>query len=273
MAFFKSTETMKKNILLLVLSMFSTWCLAQEERIETNYNVPAHVKGGKADFDYVVQSQMIYPANLLKKNIMADVNVYFVVSADGTIKNIEFRQFYDAAFQTEVKRLLRYFVFEPALMGNKNVASELSLEFKFQPALYKKYTKRRGFVIHKETAKFDTSFVIYERADSSPEYYKGEDELNSYILSNLEYPDLAKRQGIQGVVVLSFVVEPNGTLSNLAIEKEFNHLCTAEALRLLRDTKWKPGTKDGKYVRYKSKYPIVFNINNTTKDNSMGEQR
>lgn len=264
---------MKKIALFLVLSIFSLRAFSQEERIETNYSVSSHVKGGKADFDYVLQSQMIYPVNLLKKNIKADVNVYFVVSADGSIKNIEFKQFYDVAFQNEVKRLLRYFIFEPALLGNKKVASELSLEFKFEPALYKKYTKRRGYVLHKETAKFDTSFVIYERADSSPEYYKGEDELKSYILSNLEYPDLAKRQGLQGVVVLSFVVEPNGTLSNLAVEKEFNHLCTAEALRLLRDTKWKPGTKDGKYVRYKGKYPIVFNINNTTRDNSMGEQR
>jgi protein TonB len=260
-----------KQLIIALLFLSST--LISQERIETDISIAAHVKGGKPDLEYVIQSQMVYPVNLLKKNVKADVTVHFVVSSDGSLKSIEFKEYYKPEFQTEVKRLLRYFIFEPALMGNTKVASQTSLTISFDPALYRKYTKSRKFIIHKETAKFDTSFVIYERADSSPDYYKGEEALNEYILSNLEYPDLAKRQGLQGVVILSFIVEPNGTLSNLFVEKEFNHLCTNEALRLLRDTKWKAGTKDGKLVRYRSKYPIVFNINNTTKDNSMGEQR
>ncbi|MBL7935510.1 MAG: energy transducer TonB, partial [Bacteroidia bacterium] len=145
--------------------------------------------------------------------------------------------------------------------------------FKFSPDTYKKYIKARGFAIHKEQALFDTSFVIYKIADASPEYYKGEEALNEYVLENLEYPDLAIRQNIQGTVVLSFIVEPNGTLSNIAVEKEFNHLCTNEAYRILRDTKWKPGKKDGKLIRYKTKYPIVFNLKNINKDNATSEQR
>ena len=258
---------------LLVLFTFISSPLSSQERIETDFNVASHVKGGKPDLEHVIQSQLVYPQNLLKKNVKADVTVHFIVSSNGSLKNIEFKGVYKEEFQNEVKRLLRYFIFEPALMGDAKVASETSITIKFDPALYRKYTKSRGFIIHKEAAKFDTSFVIYSIADSSPEYYKGEEALNEYILTNLEYPDLAKRQGMQGTVVISFIVEPNGTLSNLFVEKDFNHLCTNEALRLLRDTKWKPGTKNGKLIRYKSKYPIVFNINNTTKDNSMGEQR
>ena len=47
----------------------------------------------------------------------------------------------------------------------------------------------------------------------------------------------------------NFIVEPNGTLSNLIVEKEFNHLCTNEAIRIIRDTKWKSGKKNGLSVR------------------------
>jgi len=68
-------------------------------------------------------------------------------------------------------------------------------------------------------------------------------------------------------------VEPNGTISNISIEKEFNHLCTKEALRIMRETKWKAATKDGKLIRYKTKYPIIFNLNNINKDNATSEQR
>ncbi|MCZ8285148.1 MAG: energy transducer TonB, partial [Bacteroidia bacterium] len=93
-----------------------------------------------------------------------------------------------------------------------------------------------------------------------------------FVLTNLEYPDLAVRQNIQGTVVVSFIVEPNGTLSNMTTEKEFSQICTTEAFRIMRQTKWKPAEKDGKKVRYKSKYPIVFNLNNINKDNSMSGQ-
>lgn len=260
----------------LFLSLFlliTSICFSQEERLETDFNSPAHVIGGKADFDYVIQSQMIYPANLLKKRVKGDVIVHFVISSKGEVKNIEFKENYQPEFRAEVQRLLRYFIFEPALMGNVKVATATSAIIKFDPALYKRYTKQRGFVIHKESAKFDTSFVIHTMADSSPQYIKGDEEFNDYVYKNLEYPDLAIRQNIQGTVVLSFIVEPNGTISNVYAEKEFNHFCTAAALNVMKDTKWKPGTKDGKLVRYKMKYPIAFNINNSARDNSMGSQR
>lgn len=260
------------RILTVLILLFST-SLFSQEKIETSVDKPAQTVGGKLDVDYVFQSQVIYPENLLKKNISEDVAIYFTVSSDGSVKDIEFKQEYKEEFKSEAKRLLRYFMFTPATIGNVNVASQSFLVFKFSPDTYKKYTKARGFIIHKEQAIFDTSFVVYKMADSSPEYYKGEEALSEFVLSNLEYPDLAIRQNLQGAVVMSFIVEPNGTISNIVVEKEFNHLCTQEALRIMRQTKWKPGKKDGKAIRYKTKYPIIFNLNNINKDNATSEQR
>lgn len=257
---------------LAFILLFST-SLFSQEKIETVVDKPAQPVGGKLDVDYVFQSQVIYPENLLKKNVSQDVAIYFTVSANGTVKDIEFKQEYAEEFKTEAKRLLRYFIFTPAQIGNVNVASQSFLVFKFSPDTYKKFTKARGFVIPKEIASFDTSFVVYNMADSSPEYYKGEEALGEFVLENLEYPDLAIRQNLQGAVVMSFIVEPNGTISNIVVEKEFNHLCTKEALRIMRETKWKPGKKDGKAIRYKTKYPIIFNLNNINKDNATSEQR
>ena len=220
-----------------------------------------------------LKSQEKFQANFDLNKFSEDVAIYFTVSSDGTVKDIDFKQEYKEEFKTEAKRLLRYFMFTPATIGNVNVASQSFLLFKFSPETYKKYTKARGFVIHKDQATFDTSFVVYKMADSSPEYYKGEEALGEFVLENLEYPDLAIRQNIQGAVVMSFIVESNGTLSNISVEKEFNHLCTQEALRIMRQTKWKPGKKEGKAIRYKTKYPIIFNLNNINKDNATSEQR
>ena len=258
---------------LLVLFTIISFGLSSQEKIEPIVEVPAHPIGGLADIDYVFQSQLIYPSVLLKKSISQDVTIYFTVSSDGSIKDIEFKDSYKEEFKAEAKRLLRYFIFVPATIGNVNVASQSSILFKFSPLTYRKFTKTRGFIIPKEKPLFDTSFVIYTSADRSPEYYKGEEAFKEYILSNLEYPDLAVRQNLQGTVILSFVVEPNGTISNLVIEKEFNHLCTNEAIRIIKETKWKPAMKNGALVRYKTRYPIVFSINNINKDNATSEQR
>lgn len=261
-----------KMFFLFVL-LFSFNINFSQEKIETTVDKQAQPVGGQADVDYVFQSQVIYPENLLKNKISQDVAIYFTVFSDGSVKNIEFKNEYPVEFKNEAKRLLRYFIFNPATIGGVNVASQSFLVFKFNVDAYKKFTKTRGFVIHKEQASFDTSFVVYARADSSPEYYKGEEALGEFVLANLEYPDLAIRQNIQGTVIMNFIVEPNGTISNISIEKEFNHLCTKEALRIMRETKWKAGTKDGKLIRYKTKYPIIFNLNNINKDNATSEQR
>lgn len=256
-----------------LLCLFFTRTLFSQEVLETKVDVPARPKGTNGDFDYVFKSQVIYPEQLLKDKVAADVAIYFTVTAAGQVKDVLFKQEYPEAFKTEAKRLLRFYLFEPAKIGNVNVASQTFVVFKFNPDAYKKIIKQRGFMIPKDYATHDTSFVIYDRADASPDYYKGEEALAEFVKGNLEYPDLAVRQNLQGTVVLSFIVEPNGTLSNMLAEKEFNHLCTQEAFRIMRETKWKPGIKDGKQVRYRMKYPIVFNLNNVNRDNATGEQR
>lgn len=253
--------------------MFLSAVSFSQEKIETVVDQPAKPKGGKEDVEFVFQSQVIYPDDLLKQKKAEELVIYFTVTNNGSVKDPEFKQTYTEAFKTEAKQLLRYIQFEPAKIGNVSVASESFLIFKFNLESYKKYTRARGFVIPKDQPSFDTSFVVYDKADKSPEYYKGDDALPEFILSNLEYPDLAIRQNIQGTIVVSFIVEPNGTISNLVADKEFNQLCSQEAFRIMRQTKWKPAVKNGKMVRYKMKYPIVFNLNNINKDNASSEQR
>ena len=240
---------------------------------QVTFDIPAKPLIWTDNFEFIFQSQLLYPNHLLKKNINANVTLYFDVLKDGKISNIEVKDDYPIELIEEAKRLIKYIIFQPATLGNSKVDSKTFLVFKFNTNTYKKYCKQRGFIIPKEINLFDTSFVIYDRADVSPVYYKGDDALTEFLLSNLEYPDIAIRQNLQGTVLLSFIVEPNGTISNIDVEKEFNHLCTNEAIRVLKNTKWKPGIKDGKLIRYKTKYPIIFNLNNINKDNATSEQR
>ncbi len=256
-----------------VVLMFLSHILFGQELAVRSFDVLLMPVGGAADVAYVFQSQVIFPDVLLKQKSAYNVAIYFDVSATGSINNVNFKNSYPLQLQVEAMRILRYFNFKPAKIVNVAVPATSFLIFKFDPTQYKKIIKKREFDFSKNMALFDTTFTIYERADKSPEYFKGDDALSEFILSNLEYPDLAVRQNISGTVVVSFIVEPNGTISNLVADKEFNQLCTEEAFRIMRQIKWQPAEKNGKLVRYKMKYPIIFNLNNRNKDNATSEQR
>lgn len=74
----------------------------------------------------------------------------------------------------------------------------------------------------------------------------------------LEYPELARKAGIEGQVVVQFVIEPDGTPSNLTVVKSANQILDAEALRAVSKLRFKPGRQRGKPVRVKFAMPVRF---------------
>lgn len=260
-----------KNIWLIILSFCMCLCEAQVN-IETVPDVlPVNI-GGKKQVEKVVQTQMNMP-DVFLKHPDKEVIIYFTVTKEGKVKDIFFKEELATFYKNESKRLLRYFIFEPAKKNNLNVEAYGSLTFMFSPSKYKSYLKERNRTkLSIDPEKADTSFVIYEAADRSPEYYKGEDALKEFILNELEYPNLARMQNIEGVVNLSFVVETNGFVSNIKATKPVDGGCTDEAIRIMGMTRWKPAEKGGKYVRYKTTYPITFSLKNVSRDNSAGGQ-
>ena len=92
-----------------------------------------------------------------------------------------------------------------------------------------------------------------------PEFPGGEMKLLEYIAMNVRYPDIARQKGISGRVFVTFVVEPDGSISNVGILKGIGSSCDQEAYRVVKAMpKWKPGEKDGKKVRVSYMLPVNF---------------
>ncbi len=105
--------------------------------------------------------------------------------------------------------------------------------------------------------------TLYETADIMPEFYGGEKELINYISSNLKYPELESKNGIQGRVVVSFIVDTEGQLRDVkAVKKPTNGENLArEAVRVVQGMpKWKPGKIKGKAVKVHFALPISFSL-------------
>jgi len=106
---------------------------------------------------------------------------------------------------------------------------------------------------------------VYDFVQRMPEFPGGQDSLNSYLIQNLVYPDSAQKNGIQGKVFIGFIVETDGTISNVKIvgNKTYGYGLEEEGLRVINMMpNWTPGTQNGKPVRVKFTLPINFKIQN-----------
>lgn len=87
------------------------------------------------------------------------------------------------------------------------------------------------------------------------------DSFIQYFQENLNYPDLAKDKGIEGLVAVSFVVREDGSVNDVAILRGIGGGCDEEAYRLVKESgKWTPGTLDGKAVAVQMRLPIQFKL-------------
>lgn len=101
---------------------------------------------------------------------------------------------------------------------------------------------------------------VYEKLEKMPKFPGGKPKLVEYLCTNLKYPQEAQENGIHGRVVISFVVERDGSLSNFKVYQSVNPLLDREAMRVVKAMpKWKPGRQKGTPVRVKMTLPISFN--------------
>jgi TonB family protein len=105
---------------------------------------------------------------------------------------------------------------------------------------------------------------VYEVVKTMPEFNGGFDALVNYLVTNVKYPEEAKKNNITGTVFVSFIVEKNGKVSNPSILKSANPLLDDEALRVVAAMpNWKPGLNDeGVAVNVKFNLPIKFALDN-----------
>jgi len=102
---------------------------------------------------------------------------------------------------------------------------------------------------------------IFKIVEEMPSYPGGEQKLMEYVAKNIKYPQIARETGIQGRVYVNFVVEPDGSVSNVSVLRGIGGGCDEEAMRVVKNMpKWKPGKQRGKAVRVQYMLPVNFKL-------------
>ncbi len=103
---------------------------------------------------------------------------------------------------------------------------------------------------------------IFMVVEEMPEFPGGDEARMRYLRDNIKYPELERDNGVQGLVVVSFVVEKDGSITNIKILKGLTPNINNEAIRVVQNMpKWKPGKQRGKPVRVTINLPIRFTLN------------
>jgi protein TonB len=102
---------------------------------------------------------------------------------------------------------------------------------------------------------------IYTAVQIEPSFPGGQQKLNDYFKANLKYPAVAHVNNVQGKVFVTFVVERDGSLSNIKVLRGIGSGCDEEAIRLLiHCPKWNPGIQSNTAVRVQYMVPVTFQL-------------
>lgn len=103
---------------------------------------------------------------------------------------------------------------------------------------------------------------IFMVVEDQPQFPGGEEARQRFLEENLRYPQMAREAGIQGTVFVTFVVEPDGSVTNVEILRGIGGGCDEEAIRVVRQMpSWEPGRQRGQAVRVQFNMPIRFRLN------------
>jgi TonB family protein len=102
---------------------------------------------------------------------------------------------------------------------------------------------------------------IFSHVEVPPQFPGGEKELMKWLSENIKYPKNAAEQGIQGRVVLRFVVTPDGSVEYVEVQRSLDPSCDKEAVRVVKEMpKWVPGKQNGNAVYVYYTLPILFKL-------------
>ena len=233
------------------LFLFFLMCgeaICQDRSLTQIYDIAQQMPeypGGEDSMWRFINTNIIYPDSAVRHNIQGRIVVGFVVNEDGSISDIKIRKGLSWDIDSEGIRVIKLFPrFTPGRQDGKavKVRFNLPISFKVKP-------------IPIDTVR-DLKVV-----EHMPEFPGGEDAMMKFIQKNIQYPDLERDMDIQGRVVLGFIVNDDGSLSDIKVRKSVSPSIDTEAIRVVKlFPKFKPATQQGKPVRVQFTLPIMFKL-------------
>ena len=195
-----------------------------------------------------------YPETAKKENIQGMVVVQFIIGKDGTIIDPHVVHGIGGGANEEALRVVKMMPkWKPGLQKGQAVNVQFNLPIRFM---------LEGGVIEK---KGDASKEVFKVVEQMPAYPEGQGALLEFLAKNINYPTVAKENGVEGMVVVQYVIEKDGSISNAKVVKGIGAGCDEEALRVVNAMpNWVAGKQRGQAVAVQFNLPIRFKLEDKT---------
>ena len=111
------------------------------------------------------------------------------------------------------------------------------------------------------TAQTKKNDMVFDVVEVMPQFPGGQIAMMKYIMENMKYPEQAMKERIQGRVTVRFIVEKDGSISDVKPVLSVHPLLNKEAVRVVKSMpKWSPGKHNGKPVRVRFNLPVMFKL-------------
>lgn len=152
---------------------------------------------------------------------------------------------------------------EPVKKGKKNTTINVGNQQIQVKEISKPDTNTSAVGTFKPETENAKDTKVYDVPETMPEFPGGTQALMEYIRNNIKWPD--EESSVQGRVIVSFVVEKDGSISNAKVVKSVHPAFDAEALRVVNGMpKWIPGKQNGEPVNTKYVMPVIFKSDQAT---------
>lgn len=246
------------RILILVAVLFSGMTLTAQN------SAPEPISGKALTKDYITKN-LVYPSADLEQGNSGKVVIGLHIDKEGAASQYVVKSAFSEDAATVALNLVKTILWKPALHNGIPYDCDHEYEIDFNAKSYKRYWKRHERIVPPLTLEADSSNKIFEYKqleEVAKPYFADGGNIANYIYSNLKFPAEAKEREIQGTVRLGFVVEKDGSISNIVVVNSVGGGCDNEAIRLMQGTVWLPAERHGKYVRSHNMQDITFSIGN-----------
>lgn len=231
-------------------------------------------QGGDANvFNKWVQANLVYPKEAAEAGVQGRVMVAFDVCDDGVVRGVKVLRGVNELLDAEAVRVITSSPkWEPGIQDGKPVKVTYQFPVIFMLRDNKVTLGSETRSIDQETGQETHSFqklsvendrpdsISFSQVEQMPSFQGGDiNVFSKWVSQHLNYPEDAKKGGIQGRVMIAFDVCEDGVVRNVKVLRGVNESLDAEAIRVISSSPdWKPGIQDGKPVKVTLQFPVIF---------------
>ena len=217
--------------------------------------------GGMGECMKFIGKNIKYPAEAIEKGIQGRVIIQMVVTKEGDIAEAKVVRSIDPLLDAEALRVINSMPkWKPGKQKGEAVNVKYTIPVMFRLSNEASESPESKSASAPREAKVDEN-GIHMVCEEMPEFPGGMRECMNFLGKNVKYPATAQEKGIQGRVIVQFVVNRDGSIVEPKVVRGVDPELDAEALRLISIMpKWKPGKQKGEAVRVKYTIPVMFRL-------------